>query len=78
MLEEGIQLISMTSYETENRLLMSMRQEAARLLREIVCNHNAVVPFKLLVHSGDVGQPKMMVNVEHIELLGFTWQMLFR
>lgn len=81
VLEEGIQLISMTSYETEKRLLMSMRQEAARLLREIVYDHNdctipavAVVPFKLL-HTG--GRPKMMINVEHVELLrsvGFTWQ----
>lgn len=31
----------------------------------------------MLLHTGDVGRPKMMINVEHIELLrsvGFTWQ----
>lgn len=85
VLEETIQLLSPEYHDTEHQLLSNMRQEAAKLLRQAIYNHNdctipavAVVPYKLL-YTGTVGRPRMMVSVEHIDLLrsvGYTWQQI--
>ena len=84
VIEEGIQVTSLIPYENENQLLMHMREEAARLLREIVYNYNdctipavAVAPYKLSLHTGSIGRPRLLIKIEHVELLqsvGFTWQ----
>ena len=64
---------------------MSMRQEGCRLLREIVCNYNdctipavAIVPYKQLIYTGNVGRPRMMINIKNIELLDLHGRKLFK
>ena len=84
ILEEGIQLTCHSMYESEHRLLKSMRQEAIRLLREAIYQRNectmpavGVVPFQFQANSGKRGRPRVLINIEQIDLLrsaGFTWQ----
>ena len=84
VLEEAIQLTQESVYRNEYQLLLNMRQEAIRLLREAVCKENectipavGVTPFQLISRTGYVGRPRVLINVDQIELLrsaGFTWQ----
>lgn len=81
-IEEAIQVLD-ESYSEEHVLLSSLREEAIRLVRVTVCGNNdctipavAVAPYQVL-HTGLVGRPKVLVNVDLVELLksaNFTWQ----
>lgn len=71
-------------HSSEYQLLLNMRQEAIRILREAICKENecttpaaGVTPFQLVSRPGCVGRPRVLVNIDQIELLrsaGFTWQ----
>ena len=60
-----------------------MRQTAARCMRQIVYGYNdctippvGIQQFRVYLHSGTVGRPRLVVNIEQVELLrayGYTW-----
>ena len=72
------------SYREEHVLLSVLREEAMRLVRITICSENdctipaiAVTPFPNVTYNGLVGRPKILVNIDQVELLrsaGFTWQ----
>ena len=83
IIEEGIQLMRGSQYCGELQLLNNMRQTAGRYTRQIVYGFNdCTIPpvriqqFRVYLHSGTVGRPQLVVNIEQVELLracGYTW-----
>ena len=82
-IEEALQILD-ESYSEEHALLSALREEAIRLVRITICGENdctipavAVAPYPIVHHHGLVGRPKVLVNIDQVELLrsaGFTWQ----
>ena len=83
IVEECTQLLESTNYHAEVSLLHNMHHSLSQCLRLLVygVNEHTVPPLSLYpsyrVHSGDRGRPRMVINVEHVELLrscGYTWK----
>ena len=82
VVEECTQLLESSNYHTELSLLHSMHRSLSQSLRMIVygVDEHTVPPVALYpyntVRSGGRGRPRIVLNVEHIELLrscGYTW-----
>lgn len=82
VLEEGIQLFADSSYTTEHSILLGLRNNISRCLRVLQYGFNdcTVPPVAIfgysMLYSGDVGRPKILVNVETVDFLrscGYTW-----
>ncbi len=83
IVEEGIQMLQDSQYCGELQVLNSMRQTVIRYMRQIIYGHNdctipavGIQPFRIYLHSGNVGRPRLLVNIEQVELLrgcGYTW-----
>ena len=81
-IEEGIQLLSTTNYESECSLLLGMHSDLYSYLRILMYGFNdcTVPPVAIssysLHYSGHPGRPRIVLNVEAIEFLrscGYTW-----
>ena len=83
VVKECTQLLESTNgYHSELALLRNMHQTLARNLRILVygVNECTVPPLALhpsyQIHSGGRGRPRVVINVDHVELLrscGYTW-----
>ena len=82
IVEEGMQLLEGTTYITEQSILRGMRRELSQHIRLILhcVNDSTAPPIAIYpIHtqlSGSRGRPKIIVNVELVELLrgcGCTW-----
>ncbi len=81
ILEEGIQLLSSSTYGTEFSILEEMWKNLVHYLRLMIYGFNdttippvSVLPYSL-PHSGSIGQLTIILNFEMIELMrtGYTW-----
>lgn len=82
IVEEGTQLLSSSVYVTEHSMVLRMHRSLARLLRLLLYGHNdttvppiAITPYSLYF-TESVGRPKIVINIDAIELLrssGYTW-----
>ncbi len=82
ILEEGIQLLSSSTYGTEFSILEDMWKNLVHYLHLMIYGFNDttippvnVLPYSLH-HSGSVGRPTIILNFEMIELMrtsGYTW-----
>ena len=82
IVEEGLQLLQDSTYITEHSILRGMRRELSQHIRLILHGVNdstappiAIYPIHLQL-SGRRGRPRIIVNVELVELLrgcGYTW-----
>ena len=82
-IEEGLRILD-ESYSEERTLLSDLREEAIRLIRITISGENdctipavSLVPFPIVTNRGSVGRPKLLVNIDQVDLLrsaGFTWQ----
>lgn len=82
ILEEGMQLLSLPAFESEYMLLSRFRSSITRCIRIMQYGYNdcTVPPIVLssytLHHTGLPGRPKIILNIDTIELLrhcGYTW-----
>ena len=82
VVEECAQLLESTVYHTELSLLHTMRYNLSQSLRLIVygVDEHTVPPIALYPYhtlfSGVRGRPRIVISVEHVELLrscGYTW-----
>ena len=82
VVEECAQLLESSDYHTERSLLHSMHRSLSQSLRMIIygVDEHTVPPVALYpystVRSGGRGRPRIVLNVEHVELLrscGYTW-----
>ena len=79
VVEECAQLLESTVYHTELSLLHTMRYNLSQSLRLIVygVDEHTVPPIALYtICSGLRGRPRIVINVEYVELLrscGYTW-----
>ena len=82
IVEEGVQLLQGTTYVAEHSVLRGMRRKLSQHIRLIIHGVNdstappiAIYPIHMQL-SGSRGRPKIIVNVELVELLrgcGCTW-----
>lgn len=81
-IEEGIQLLSTSSYESEHSLLIALRSDLSSFLRIFMYGFNdcTVPPTAIssysLHYSGHPGRQRIVLNLEAIEFLrscGYTW-----
>ena len=81
-IEEGIELLSTSSYESEHSLLIALRSDLSSFLRIFMYGFNdcTVAPIAIssysLHYSGHPGRPRIVLNLEAIEFLrscGYTW-----
>ena len=75
IVEEGVQLLQGTTYVAEHSVLRGMRRELSQHIRLIIHGVNdstappiAIYPIHMQL-SGSCGRPKIIVNVELVELL---------
>ena len=82
IVEEGMQLLSGSSFVTEYSLLYWMRRDLSQHLRLLLYGVNdcTVPPVSLYPcmqeYTGSRGRPKVMINIDAVELLrscGYTW-----
>ncbi len=82
IVEEGMQLLSGSSFITEYTLLHRMHRDVSQHLRLLLygVNDSTVPPVALYPcmqeYTGSRGRPKLIVNVDAVELLrscGYTW-----
>ena len=82
IVEEGMQLLSESSFITEYSLLHRMRRDLSQHLRLLLYGVNdcTIPPVALYPciqeYSGSRGRPKMIINIDAVELLrscGYMW-----
>lgn len=82
VMEEGIQLLSVSAYVAEHSLLLGMRRDLSRHLLILLYGFNdcTVPPIAIsnysLQYSGVAGRPKIILNIDTIDFLGscgYTW-----
>ncbi len=83
IVEEGIQMLQDSQYSGDVQVLSSMRQNVIRYMRQLIYGYNdctipaiGIQPFRIYLHSGNVGRPRLLVNMDQVELLrgcGYTW-----
>ena len=83
ILEEGIQMLQESRHSGDVQVLSSMHQNVVRYMRQLIYGYDnctipavGIQPYQINLHSGNVGRPRLLVNVEQVELLrgcGYTW-----
>lgn len=84
-LEQGMQLLSQPGYENEHSLLSRFYSNICRYIRTLQYGFNdctvppVYVPSHTLHHTGLPGRPKILLNIDTVELLrscGYTWNQI--